>query len=118
MRAVLLATAVALLAQPALAHAHLEHATPRVGGTVTAAPHEVRLRFSIAVEPGQSRVVVTDAAGRAVPTGALACAQGAPAVLVAPLRATLAPGVYRVTWSVVSIDDHPSRGQFAFTVAR
>ena len=38
--------AVALAASAAYAHAQLQRAVPAVGGTVTASPTEIRLKFS------------------------------------------------------------------------
>jgi len=81
----LLATASLLLAvfagTAAHAHAFLDHASPLVGGTVAAAPHEVTLWFTQSLEPAFSRVEVSDSNGARVDQGkaqsaAAPCASG------------------------------------------
>ena len=59
---------LALTANSAFAHAHLEKATPPVGGTVSS-PSEIRLEFSEGVEPKFSKVTLTGPGGAAVPRG-------------------------------------------------
>ncbi len=48
---------------PALAHAHLEAASPAADATVTSAPAEVVLDFFEAIEPKFSAIEVEDAHG-------------------------------------------------------
>ena len=61
---------LATLSAPAAhAHALLDHASPLVGGTVAAAPHEVTLSFTQSLEPAFSRVEVTDSSGARVDQG-------------------------------------------------
>jgi copper resistance protein C len=57
------------LAQRAEAHAFLEHASPPVGGTVSAPPKEIRLQFSEAIEPAFSDIKLATKAGDAVEIG-------------------------------------------------
>ena len=113
LRAAVLASVV-LIARAGSAHAHafLDHAYPRVGSTVTA-PATVTLVFTEDVVPAFSHVAVADEAGKAVATGALLNPE--PATLAVSLPA-LAPGAYTVTWSVISVDTHPTDGHFTFTV--
>jgi methionine-rich copper-binding protein CopC len=113
--AVLLALAP-LLAAPAAAHAMLKHAEPAVGSTVKTAPTELRLQFSERIEPALSAVELRDAKGRRVETGALR-SEGDGTVLVAPLAAPLAPGRYKISWRVLSVDTHVTHGDFSITVA-
>jgi methionine-rich copper-binding protein CopC len=54
---------------PAWAHAFLDHASPLVGSTVGAAPHEVSLWFTQNLEPAFSSAQVTDAKGARVDQG-------------------------------------------------
>ena len=56
---------IAMLAAPAgaLAHAHLDRASPAVGSTVAAAPSEVVLWFTEFFEPAFSNIEVRNAAG-------------------------------------------------------
>jgi methionine-rich copper-binding protein CopC len=58
--------ALALSAAGARAHAFLDHASPLVGSTVSAAPHEVRLWFTQAVEPSFSAAQVRSSGGAVV----------------------------------------------------
>src|SRR5262245_59285602 len=53
----------------AKAHAFLDHATPRVGTTVSTAPREVTLVFTQKLEPAFSGIKVTNAAGQRVDSG-------------------------------------------------
>lgn len=111
-----LASVLVLHSVPALAHAQLEEASPRVGSSVPASPSEIRLTFSEGVEPRLSGIEIANAAGQRLRTGPATTAAGNPAVLVVRLQAPLAPGTYRVTWHVVSVDTHRTQGSFSFQV--
>jgi methionine-rich copper-binding protein CopC len=109
--------AVALLAPgPALAHAFLESALPRVGSVIPNAPHEVVLHFTQRLEPEFSRIEVQDAAGATVSAGPAHTEAGDAAALGVAVR-PLAAGVYTVTWHATSVDTHKTQGKFHFTVA-
>ena len=110
----LIACALALAPVPALAHAHLDHTQPAAGSTV-AAPQEVSLFFSEAVEPRFSSIVVQDAKGTAMQTGKAEVAADNSANLKVRLK-PLAPGVYKVIWKILSVDTHRTQGSFSFTV--
>lgn len=116
-RAALLLSMPGLLA-PCLAHAHaqLRQADPPVGGTVHAAPAQVELTFSEAIEPRFSTVVVTNAAGAQVDHADLHVAGGDAKHLAIGLGA-LRPGTYKVVWHATSVDTHKTEGSFTFTVA-
>ncbi|PKU23154.1 copper homeostasis periplasmic binding protein CopC [Telmatospirillum siberiense] len=102
-------------ASPAFAHAHLLQAEPAVGAEVASAA-AVRLSFSEGVEGKFSSITVTDAAGRAVSSEPARADPQDGRVLGLLLPGPLAPGVYSVSWSVVSVDTHRSSGHFTFTV--
>jgi copper resistance protein C len=102
-----LLTIVALLAM-----AFLDHATPLVGSTVSAAPHEVSLSFTQNLEPAFSSVTVTDASGAQVSQGK---AQISGNTMRVGLKA-LGPGSYRVRWHALSVDAHTTEGSFTFHV--
>jgi copper resistance protein C len=99
----------------ASAHAFLDHASPAVGSTVSAAPPTITLWFSQDLEPAFSGATVTDQANQRVDLGNAEVPAGHPDELQVRLRA-LAPGTYRVSWHVVSVDTHPTEGSFTFTV--
>jgi methionine-rich copper-binding protein CopC len=112
----ILAAGVAASAPPALAHAFLTRASPAVGSTVRAAPAEITLRYTEAVEPAFCTVQVTAAGGERVDGGDLHVDDKEPAVLHVSLK-PLAPGTYKVVWRVVSVDTHTTNGDFTFKVA-
>ena len=99
----------------ARAHAFLDHAVPPVGGTVAAAPKEVRLYFSEAVETLFSGAELAGADGQAVATAPATVAAGDKTQLVLTLP-PLPPGKYRVRWHVVSVDTHRTEGDFTFEI--
>jgi hypothetical protein len=110
--AALLALATATAAQ---AHAFLTHATPAVGSTVAAAPAELTLDYTEAVEPHFCHVQVLDAAGQQVDAGNLHAAPDDPKRLLLGLK-PLPPGSYTVQWRVVAADTHHTEGKFTFSV--
>jgi len=115
MRKFLLTLMPALLlgSAAAHAHAHLDHANPRVGSTVRTAPREVTLWFSQKLEPSFSSAEVTDASGARVDQGARA--EGMQIHVSIKL---LPPGTYRVRWHVLSVDTHKTEGNFTFRVGQ
>jgi methionine-rich copper-binding protein CopC len=94
------------------AHAFLDHAEPRVGSTVRAAPREVSLSFTQNLEPRFSTVTVTDASGQRVDGGRPVVSGSTMRV---PLRG-IRSGTYRVRWRVLSVDTHTTEGAFTFRV--
>jgi hypothetical protein len=115
MKIVPLCTALLLSPLPAWAHAHLEHASPAVGSTVSPAPQEVVIWFSEALEPKFSSIEVHDANGAAVQDGVATLAKDNTAKLHVPLK-PLPPGTYTVIWHVLSVDTHRTQGDFSFTI--
>jgi len=109
-------SAIMLAPAPALAHAHLDRSTPAAGSTVTAAPAEVTLWFTEALEPKFSTVEVRDAKGTAVHTGKAVLAPDNTAQLIVMVK-SLPPGRYKVIWRILSVDTHRTNGEFTFTVA-
>ncbi len=106
----------ALLASPAGAHAVLDYAVPAARSTLRAAPKEITLKFSQRLEPAFSGIKVFDAAGKEVDLGDSTTDDADPTSLRVTLP-PLAPGRYRVSWRVLSIDTHVSQGDFTFDVA-
>ncbi len=114
---VLLFATLAVLAggRPASAHALLRHALPAVGATVKAAPDELLLTFSEAVEPAFSSVAVTDPHGQRVDTDSIHTDPSDGTHLLVGVR-KLAPGTYKVVWHATSVDTHKTQGAYQFTV--
>jgi methionine-rich copper-binding protein CopC len=100
-------------AASASAHAELVKITPAVDAQLTAAPKDVVLEFSEAVNASFATVVVTTSAGVSVTSGK-------PAVVGAKVTQALVPrmaaGAYRVAFRVVSNDGHPVAGESRFTL--
>jgi copper resistance protein C len=103
---------VALGTVAARAHAFLDHASPLVGSTVPAAPHEVSLWFTQQLEPAFSGVEVSDSSGAHVDQGKPQISGNVMRVGLKPL----APGAYHVRWHVLSVDTHRTEGNFSFHV--
>jgi copper resistance protein C len=104
--------AVASAAPAAQAHAFLDHASPLVGSTVAAAPHEVTLTFTQNLEPAFSSVEVTDASGARVDQGKATIGGNSMQIGLKSLSA----GTYRVRWHALSVDTHTTEGSFTFHV--
>lgn len=103
-------------APPAFAHAFLDHAAPRVGSTVSPPPTELSLAFTQELEPAFSTVEVLDESGAKVDKGDAHMDLHDGALLRVSLN-PLPPGIYTVVWRVVSVDTHPTEGEFTFRVA-
>ena len=113
MRRILL-TAMLLMgaSAPAGAHAMLEHASPGAGAILTAAPKNVVLDLSEALEPAFSNMSVSDASGHDVSAARAVVSGDTMSIALKPL----VPGAYRVTWHAVSVDTHRTQGSYTFVV--
>ena len=99
-------------AEVAWAHAFLDHAEPRVGSSVAAAPRQLSLWFTQNLEPAFSTVEVQNSAGGRVDLGKPRIAANVMRVGLKPLP----PGTYRVLWHALSVDTHTTEGSFSFHV--
>lgn len=100
---------------PVHAHAFLDHAEPRVGSTVHAAPAEIKIWFTQEIEQAFSSINVRDAKGERMNSADSRVDPTDHTLLRVPLGA-LPPGIYKVVWRVVSVDTHVSEGDFVFHV--
>lgn len=109
---------IALIASggAALAHPKMLKATPAANGVVQGSPQAIRISFNEQVAAKFSGIVLKSAAGAAVKTGDATVNPADKTELVVPVSATLAPGVYSVTWHAVAEDTHRVEGAFNFTV--
>jgi methionine-rich copper-binding protein CopC len=111
-----LCAALALLPTAnASAHAFLDHADPRVGAVVKAAPATLRLTFTQTVEVPFCRVTVTGPPGFGG-AGGVQATSGRPETLTVDLRGPSPPGAYMVHWRVLSVDTHVTEGDFSYQV--
>ena len=107
---------VGMSAVAAVAQAFLNQAVPPVGGTVSASPPEIRLYFSEAIEPRFSGIELTSLDGRPVKTGPSTVDPRDQMQFVLPVEPALPSGRYKITWHVVSVDTHPTQGDFTFEI--
>lgn len=102
------------LSSSAFAHAHLDHASPKVGSILSPAPREVVLWFTEKLEAAFSTIEVRNEQGTPVQDGK-ATVGGDRTQLRVSLKA-LPPGTYKVIWQVMSVDTHRTQGDFTFRV--
>ncbi|MEV4511205.1 copper resistance protein CopC [Dactylosporangium sp. NPDC049525] len=102
----------ALPAGPASAHATLVGSTPTADVVVDALPGEVVITFTEAVRPVADKIRVIAPDGARLDSGK-AVARGVE--LVIPVRSGGPRGTYLVSYRVVSADNHPISGGFAFS---
>lgn len=103
---------------PALAargHAFLDHASPKVGSDIDAAPHQVQLWFTEELDPASSTIQVFDAQGKQVDAGDSQVNPDDKTLLLITVS-KLQPGQYTVVWSVVCLARHHTHGEFKFAI--
>ena len=116
-RFVLLFVSLGAFAAPAWAHSSLDHSEPKDGAVVKQAPPEIRMWFTEPIKAGLSTIEVRDATGKQVDKRDLRADEKEPTLVHLSLIAEVAPGTYKVTWSVVAQDLHVIKGSFTFRVA-
>ena len=109
---------LALAVPVAHAHSHLQSSDPAENAMLTASPPEIRLTFTMAVEPKFSTIRLLDTSGKVVETAPAAPDPRNPKLLVVQLPQALPPGSYKVEWKVVAGDAHPMTGTFSFTITQ
>jgi copper transport protein len=106
---------LALSAAPASAHAELISTEPASGEQLDAAPGQVVLRFTEAVNVADDAVEVLTAGGDRMDVGDPEHPGGDRSSVAVDLPG-LDDGTYVVSWRVVSSDSHPVSGAFTFGV--
>jgi copper resistance protein C len=99
----------------AQAHAFLDHADPKVGGTVANPPAEIKIWFTQYLEPAFSTLEVQDAQGKEVDKKDAHLDDKDKSLFLVSLP-QLPAGTYTVIWHAVSVDTHKTQGHFEFTV--
>jgi copper transport protein len=102
------------VALPALAHASLVDTTPSDGSQLAASPATVSVLFDEDVDVPVAAIRVFDASGDRVDGGD--AAHGVDRRVIEVSLPPLDTGAYVVTWRAVSVDGHPIRGAFVFSV--
>ncbi|MBI5849004.1 MAG: copper resistance protein CopC [Nitrospirae bacterium] len=113
--AVISVLVLAALPRASYGHAFPDHAEPRVGSTISAAPSQVRIWFTAALEPAFSTIIVQNAASKKVDKGDGRVNPADPTLLETSLP-TLSSGTYKVIWNVAARDGHRTIGDFTFVI--
>jgi copper resistance protein C len=106
---------VLVIQSQAWAHAFLDHADPKVGGTVTNSPTEIKMWFTQNLEPAFSTVEVQDSKGKQIDKKDAHLDNKDKTLFIISLP-SLPDGTYTVIWHAVSVDTHRTQGRFKFTV--
>ncbi|HEX6597825.1 MAG TPA: copper resistance CopC family protein, partial [Gemmatimonadaceae bacterium] len=101
---------------PALAHAHLQRATPAAGARLTAVPRELVLTFSEPPTLGMSALRLLGPDSTAIALGTLGHSGGA-RTLSAAITGRLVAGKYTVVWQTAGDDGHVQHGSYTFVIA-
>ena len=104
-----------LVTPEALAHAKLIRSQPTALEALATAPAEVKLWFNERLEDEFNFIEVTDASGRHVENGVARVNPQDRTNLVVRLG-ELSSGSYVIRWRILSLDGHPARGRFIFSV--
>ena len=104
-----------LVPPKALAHAKLIRARPNAFETLAETPASVELWFNERLEDEFNSIEVTDANGRRVENGVAQVNPQDRTNLVMRLG-NLSSGSYVIRWRILSLDGHPARGRFIFSV--
>ncbi|HSJ27481.1 MAG TPA: copper resistance protein CopC [Acidimicrobiia bacterium] len=102
------------VALPALGHASLVETTPADGSRLDASPASVEVVFDEDVDVPVAAIRVFDASGTRVDGGD--AAHGVDRRVIEVSLPPLDDGAYVVTWRAVSLDGHPIRGAFVFSI--
>ena len=105
----------ALIAPPAMAHAHLEKAIPAAGAMLMAPVDHVDLYYSEALEPAFSHASLSDAGGSPVKASSALDPADSRHLVLTPAT-PLKNGTFKVEWQAVSVDTHKTQGDFQFKV--
>jgi copper resistance protein C len=98
-----------------LAQAPLQQANPAAGEVVKASPTEIRLKFSAPVRADASMIALSSRGPSvSASAGSIHGDPADPSAIEMPIPRPLSPGVYTVTWSVVSGDSSIIRGSYQF----
>lgn len=110
-------TLVLVSPEPAMAHLGLRRSTPAHGAHLAAAPRELRLTFTEAVEAAVARLRLVGPSGAEVSISELRQPGDSGQVIVADVLGPLVGGVYNLEWQVIGKDGHPVRGTISYVVA-
>lgn len=107
--------AIGALAAWTPVHVRLESSVPAADAVLEAPPERIELRFSGAVEPALSFLVLVYPSGDSLAVPLRGSSVDGSVLLADP--PAFAEGVHVLLWSTVSADGHPARGEIRFTMA-
>ncbi len=112
--AIAASTLATLAGRPAQAHAVVMHSAPAANATISGPDIDILIRFNSRIDTARSRLRLTDLSGRyrSVDIGD----RREPNAMIARI-VDLAGGSYRLSWQVLAVDGHITRGEIPFTVA-
>jgi methionine-rich copper-binding protein CopC len=84
---------------------------------VSGSPREIRLHFNLGVIAALSSVQVTTSTGAAIPVSKPVNDSSDQQCVIVKLGHALPPGIYQVSWHMISINKRPTSGTFHFTVS-
>ncbi|MEY4922152.1 MAG: hypothetical protein RLY17_869 [Pseudomonadota bacterium] len=116
MLSALIVLLVGFSSQQALAHAHLKVESPTANTTINTAPEALTLVFSEGIELNFSGIKIIGPDNNRVKTGELKLDPANNTQLILPIDHALTAGKYNVSWHVVSVDGHKTKGTYSFTV--
>ena len=106
----------ALFAQQASAHAHLKSEYTAVNPGDSQYPQALTIQFTENVEPAFSGIVVTHGDGTPLPQLKAKPVPGQPDALRVQFQQALKKGEeYKVSWHVLSVDGHKTKGNYTFS---
>ena len=106
---------VSLTTPEALAHAKLIRSQPGPFEVLAASPEDVSLWFNERLEDEFNAIEVMDPAGQHIETGFAHVNPRDRTNLLVRLG-HLSTGSYVIRWRILSLDGHPARGRFIFSV--
>lgn len=86
--------------------------SPTAGATVKSAPSAVTITTELPLLDAANEIVVTDPSGSRVDDGTLTIVNNE---IVAGLKTLTAPGLYKVTYSLLAENDVPLNGSYTFS---
>jgi methionine-rich copper-binding protein CopC len=95
----------------------LDHAVPGVGLTVSGPVREVRLYFDLGILAALCSVQIISSTGATLAASRPVNDPSSQDIVIVKLKRALPPGIYRVSWHVVTIDQRQASGAYLFTVS-
>lgn len=101
----------------ALAHAYPKTMDPPANSALTTPPKEIVINFTEGIDLDFSSLEVLDSHGQRVDRNDAHLAPHNARQFIVDVS-SLAPGTYKVVWSVTAVDTHKTHGSYDFTIAR